>query len=66
MLKLTASASAENPGHAARILRAIADHIDADTRLECKLPYFQTVNGSVTYDWKLDEINPLDKRPNDP
>ncbi len=52
-LNLTLSALAEDPDHAARILRAAADSIDEQAKTH-KPPLFQIVTGSVAYDWRLE------------
>lgn len=54
-LKLTVSASPISPDHAARILEGIAQEIRDMERLSNKeMPYWATVAGSVSYQWRLE------------
>ncbi len=63
-LILTLNAVAMSPDHAARILRAAADSIDQMARTH-RPPLYQTVSGSINYDWTL---NPYatDPKPSTP
>lgn len=50
---LTVNALAASPEHAVRILRSIADDMEAAQKRALPLPHFAVVTGSVSFDWKL-------------
>lgn len=55
---LTVNAKAASPEHAVRILRCIADDMEAQQELEIPLPHRSVCSGSIQYDWKLEASIP--------